>query len=208
MPPLATRFGAAVDDAIALSSTAEAVRSDPSYVRIKSKLTMVRIETLYEVSFLRIFASWEAFIEDSLLHMLCGFESALYRPTFKTGYVQAKSLAAARSMLFGARAFMLWYDPATIRRHSSRFLVGSPQDSVAASSSSRLEWFAFVRNRIAHDSADAQRKFDTASINLAGRRFPRSRPGKFLRFEDPKAHISFLDSIASELKALAAQIAP
>jgi hypothetical protein len=207
MPPLGTRFREAVDDAVALSSVAEAIRDTPSYRYIRSQLTITRVERLYEMSYLRMFAAWEAFIEDSLLHMLCGFDSVIYTPAFAPPHRRFVDLASARRHLFGTRTYLLWYDPATIQARCSRYLTTAPVEVVVSSNAARLEWFAFIRNRIAHDAEDARNKFDVAAINLAGRRFPRSRPGKFLRSPDPTSPGLFLNSIATEFKSLALQIA-
>lgn len=208
MPPLGSRFVATSGNAIALSTTAEAIRIEPSYKNIKSKLTILRVESLYEMSFLRLFASWEVFIEDSVLHMLCGFRSGLYAPRFQAAVARYATLEDARRALYGAQDYLLWYDPARIQTRCATYLLGSPQEAVAASNSARLGWFASIRHRIAHDSEDARAKFDTASMNLAGHRFPRSRPGKLLRSRDAAAGTTFLESIGTELSNLAIQIAP
>lgn len=208
MPALGSQFIAAAREAIALSTVAEGIRAEASYTNIKGELTLVRIEMLYEMSFLRLFASWEAFIEDSLIHMLCGFTSALYAPSFQPGVSRFKTFSDARVSVYRGRRYLLWYDAAEIQRRCARYLDNAPQETVAASNSARLDWFASIRHRIAHDSDDARTQFDVASINLAGRRFSRSRPGKLLRSDDVGAHVTFLESIGGEFERLALQIAP
>ena len=208
MPPLGSRFGVGANEALSLSAMTEAIRANPAYRHVKRLLPIPRVEMVYELSFLRLFASWEAFIEDALLHMLCGYASPLYMPAFQPGVAREKDLGSARAAVYRGRNFKLWYDPAVVQRRCVRFLIASPQELVSASSAARLEWFAWIRHRIAHDSEDARQKFDVASMNLAGRRFPRSRPGKLLRSIDAGSNVLFLISIANELRLLAAQIAP
>jgi hypothetical protein len=208
MPPIGSRFTRSVDEATAIFRVAEAVRATKAYPKVKSQITVPIVERLYELSFLRIFAAWENFIEDSLLHMLCGFDSVLYTPVYEHPYRRFPNISAAQAALFNGKPFVLWYDPATIQTRSAKYLTAAPQQTVAASNAARLLWFAYVRNRVAHDAEDARRKFDIASMGLSGRRYPRSRAGKLLRAADPATGTKFIESIAAEFKGLALQIAP
>ena len=208
MPALATKLGETIDSAIGLSRTGESIRNNPVYPGIRRELTSARMELLYEMSYLRLFSAWEGFVEETLLRMLCDYRSRLYTPSFQPGITRFTDLAAARASLFRGRPYLLWYDPDDIQKRCRHYLTGSPQESVATSNKARLQWFAAIRHGIAHNAPDAMGKVDTASMALAGRRFPGSRPGKLLAAPDPSTNLRFLYSIAAEFRNLSLQIAP
>ena len=57
------------------------------------------------------------------------------------------------------------------------------------STHSDVPWAKVVgmRHRIVHDQIDAKNKFDIATLQIAGRTYPASRPGRFLRDWDRSA---------------------
>jgi hypothetical protein len=71
-----------------------------------------------------------------------------------------------------------------------------------------LEAFAAVRHRIVHEQQDAKAKFDSATLLFAGKTYPASRPGKFLRDLDASASPprKWMDTAISELAGMVAQM--
>jgi len=209
MPPLAAQFAQQVDKALVIAEIGERIRiSSPRGSIAWRELHPARLEVLYEMAYLRIFILWESFLEESFLRYLCGYSTTvglanLINPPQKT-------LAAARATLLGGRPYVSWSQPTSIEGLCRRFINNGLHELVIKSNRARLEWFTWVRNRVAHGSAHSKSQFDIATMGLLGRRYPGASPGRFLR--DWVFGVSpverWIQSIATELKNLAAQIVP
>jgi hypothetical protein len=211
MPPLATRFGAEVDRALELAEAGEVARVNlPKQSTALREWRVPRLEALYEMAYLRIFVGWEVFLEEAFLRMMCGYQSSVYAPVFASGQGRCVTLNDAQRDLYAGQDFLLWHNPGTVRRRAMNWLQLSPHETVIDSNFSRIEWLAYVRHRVAHGSTHAKGQLDTATINLAGRRYPGASAGKFLRDWDGGSSppIRWLQSIGAEFKSLASQISP
>lgn len=206
MPPLGSRFAAYVDRMVAVCEAVEVTRtqSEPGSAA-RTRLTSPRLIHLYEAAYLRIFASWEAFLEECCVRYMIGYVSPMYSPVVLVGGLS--TLADAREQLYGQRDFLLWHNPRTVIGRAQSALSSSPIETVASSSLQALEWMAAVRHRVAHDSDNARDKFDRATMGLAGRRYRGGRPGLFLRAIDG-GQSRWLPLLGSRLQGLATQIAP
>jgi hypothetical protein len=165
-----------------------------------------RLEALNELAYLRIFISWEFFLEETFLRYLCGFQNSvgpltLWNPPFP-------SLEKARQAMLNKSDFVSWYAPKKIIARSRKFIDRGPHELIVQSNESRLEWFAAIRNRVAHASGFARDQFDKATTGLIGRTVHGSRAGLFLRSLDSISGSSWLFVIAIELENLASQITP
>src|SRR5260221_405683 len=146
MPALATRFGAKVDQALDLAEAGERVRTLAGpRTPIAQVLYPARLEALYELAYLRIFVTWEVFLEDVFLRMLCGYSSPIYTPIFQTGKSRSATLPDARVALLGPLRFLLWHNPQYLVDRGARWFVGCPHELVARSSFSQIEWLSYVR---------------------------------------------------------------
>jgi len=159
--------------------------------------------------------SWKIYF----FRTLCGYNStaAGQEPLFN-GARHYPSLAAAEAAVLGSNRFMLWENSGKIIARCSRHIgmpatAASPrrsgiQETVIKSNSARLDALAAVRHRIVHDQSDAKARFDDACRLFAGRTFPASRPGKFLRAIDANSptHAKWIDTAATELTGLARQM--
>ena len=177
---------------------------------MRGEITVPRLEYLYEIAFLRIFVAWETFLEESFLRYMCGFSSPGAQPQTSLQGAYSPNLAHARAALHGSQQYLLWHSPAKVIARSKNIFVNGAHELVVASNQARVEYFARVRHRIAHGQQDAQKKFDAATMNLVGRRYPASRVGRFLRDADPRHPLPtrWIESIAAELSGLAAQVVP
>jgi hypothetical protein len=211
MPKLASRFRSSVSKAIAIAEAGEIARAlSPPRSRVFRELSVNRLEALHEMAYLRMFVEWEIFIEASFIRMMCGYQSSLFTPIFASGKSRQPDLGTAFNSLSGGRGFLLWHDPRHIRDRGQAWFSGGPHEAVAVSSYSRLEWFGWVRHRVAHGSDDARRKLDAATLGLCGRRYRGASAGRFLRSWNTSAtpQERWLYTIGDELSRLAAQIAP
>jgi hypothetical protein len=103
---------------------------------------------------------------------------------------------------------MLWHSPAKIIARLRRYIVNGTQETVINSVQTRLEHFAAVRHRVVHDQSDSRAKFDAASVFFTGRRYDLSRPGKFLRDNEPSSmpQRKWIDVAIAELTGLLQQM--
>jgi len=210
MPALALSFRTQKDEALGLAEAAERIRvSVASSPSLRQELTLNRIHLIYEMSFLRFFALWETFLEESFLRYLCGYVNSNGPQTLLTSGT-SKNLHDAKALLFGNRQFLLWHNPKQVTDRCKSYFHRGLHDAVISSSHARLEWFSSIRHRIAHDQDDAKNKFDLACINLCGRRFSASRPGPLLREWTTVGgqRTRWLNAIGNELCDLADQITP
>ena len=209
MPPLADQFAQQVDKALSIAEIGERIRiSSPRGSVAWKELHPARLEVLYEIAYLRIFILWESFLEESFLWYLCGYSTVvglanLINPPHKT-------LAAARTAMLGGRDYVSWSQPTRVERLCRSFISNGLHELVVRSNRARLEWFALIRNRVAHGSPHSKIQFDTSTMGLVGRRYPGASAGRFLR--DWVLGVlpieRWLQNIATELKNLTAQIVP
>jgi hypothetical protein len=198
-----------VGAALTLAEVGEAIRSSAAKGSMaKRELYPARLEALYEMTLLRMFSTWEAFLEATFLRYLCGYASssgpmALLQPRHPT-------MLSAEVSLLGNQDFLSWSKPISVVRRSQRFFASGLHEIVIGSHQARLEWFAAIRHRVAHDSSFSRQQFDAATMGLVGRRYPGSSPGRFLRdwnrvVVPPER---WIQTIGAELKDLSRQIAP
>lgn len=196
--------------AIARAGEISALCSDRN---ARQQWTLARLESLYELAFLRVFASWEMCLEGILYRTLCGYSLTTGQEALCSGGYHS-TLGSAESAVLAAfggsrgAAFLLWHDPHKVIKRCQRFVSSGTQETILTSNVARLEHISRTRHRIVHDSLDAKNKFDSATRGLVGTVYPRSRPGKFLRDLDvtnprPKR---WLETIANELVGLLKQM--
>lgn len=187
--------------------------------KLRDMWSVHKLESLYELAFLRLFAAWETCQESIFYRSLCGYASRTGQETLVTGS-HFSTLAAAEAAVLAfihsgrIRPFALWSDPNSVIRRCQHFIrTGAPgcygvHETVISSNVSRLASFAAIRHRIAHDQSDAKNKFNNATLALVGRTYLGSRPGKFLR--DWNRHTTpyrrWLDVLTTEFVGLAGQL--
>jgi hypothetical protein len=182
VPQLSGRLRQKVDYAIGLARAGEIIRTaagagSPAW----KQFHIARFELLYELALMRIFIEWELFLEGTFFRYLCGYSSAFGVATLVSG-TYFSSLADAEAAVLGSRrSYVLWHNPTVVVSRSRQFFNASRHEVVVASSTARLENIAAVRHRIVHGQKDARLNFDTATMQLCGKRYRGARPGKFLR---------------------------
>jgi len=205
-------FSKEVDTAIRLAKSAET-----ALVQIRSgartyhrPMHVTRVEYLYELAYLRMFISWEDFLEASFLRYLCGHQSPRFgRATRKAGTAYCKTLKAAEADMLAVKgwAYVRWGSTEIALQPVKGLLVGSRHQAVISGAKSRLNQFCDIRNRIAHGQPDAIKKFNAATMQLAHRTFD-DRAGRFLRDFDTTVvpNVLWIESIGRALKAYASAI--
>jgi hypothetical protein len=173
-----------------------------------SVITITDLEFSYELAFLRIFLGWEIFLENALSRLICGYYHSGGQEPLATGMRYYARIVDAEIAILGGRNYRLWHNPNDVIGYARRVLHRSRYELVIASAFAHLEHFAAIRHRIAHSQQHAQRQFDVATMALAGRRYPASRPGRFLRDWVPSTipPRRWIFAVSQELSGLAVQI--
>lgn len=210
MPGLEAAFRARVSEAMKLAEIGEVARAEATPgSRTERDLYPARLEYLYELAYLRIFVGWEAFLEQAFLRYLCGYASKVGSAVPSKGTSFRPTLAKAEADLLAGKDYVLWHNSSAVVRRAQVFFSSSPIETVVRSNTARLDHFAAIRHRIAHAQADARKKFDTATMTLAGKRYRGSRAGAFLRDVDSNVAPAqrWVEQLGRELQSLAVQIA-
>jgi hypothetical protein len=203
-------FLTAVDKPIQLAAAAELVRlAAPVGSAGRKAFTFGKLESIYELAYLQIFALWEKILEESFYRLLCGYTSGGNAIAFQPPYARAASLAAAEQIVLNGRAYLLWHNPNVVIARSQKFLVSAPHELVLSSAVNQITRLAEVRHHIAHATADTMQKFHAATMGLAGKRFG-PRAGRFLRTytTHPVSGVQtrWINVLADELLSLSNQI--
>ena len=198
-----------VTAALNLAEAGEVIRSSAPVGSVaRRELYPSRLEALYEMTLLRMFSSWEAFLEGSFLRYLCGYANSSGPLTL----LQPRCLTMpdAEAAVLGNQDYVSWAKPTSIIRRSQRFFNLGLHETVVGSNQARLEWFASIRHRVAHDSDFSRQRFDAATMGLVGRRYPGASPGRFLRDWNRSVVPAerWIQTVGAELRSLAGQVVP
>lgn len=214
MPPLAASFSREVDQWLDLARSGEIIRvAAAGNPVVLHELRPARLEALYEVAYLRIFLSWEVYLEETFHRLLRGYSvaaagTAMAGVPYTLRQRPYRSLADASNAVLGGNSYVSWASPELVIKRSRRFISSGPHEMVCQSALARLRPFTDVRNRIAHSSTSAVTAFDAATTTLVGHRYRGSSPGRFLREWDtvstPRQRM--LTVLGQELVSLATQI--
>lgn len=212
MPPLSGVFGQQVAAALAVAEVVEVARVEAaSGSNTRRHLYPARLELVYELAYLRVFVAWETFLEETFLRYLCGYDSVRGQAPLAPGEKYRRTLLAAEQDVLGGRQYKLWHNPSEVLKRSGQFFDATKETMAVVLSSNLAEItnMAAVRHRIAHGNDDARRKFDSATMTLAGKRYRAAKAGAFLRDHDRSATppIRWLERLGKQLGSLAGQIA-
>ncbi len=198
------RFGDAADAALRFVELLERNRDEFSVGA--SVIDRFSVEIAYELAFLRLFGSWESFLEEIFVRLLCGYErSGGDQEPLKAGESYSNKIGHAETRMLNGRRYVSWYVPSDIVGRCRGFFSHGNLEAVIASATVVLEDQRVVRHQIAHVQKHASSMFDSTTMRLVGRRFPASSAGRFLR-SDANPGVRWLEHFAVQLKGLAHQI--
>ncbi|MGL4974062.1 MAG: hypothetical protein ACRC56_02120 [Bosea sp. (in: a-proteobacteria)] len=206
LPPLDADFSRQI-----LKSLSLVIRIERQFLTQNNSLEKLQIsdvELIYELAYLRVFTAWEVFLERVFLRMMCGYHHSDGIDSLRAAHTYERNIDSAQLALLSGRDYLLWHNVDFVIKRAKEKFVNSRYEIILASSHSRISYFATIRHRIAHDQPDSARKFDIASMSMAGKRYRASRPGRFLRDKKTISDLPtrWLEEICSELESLAAQI--
>jgi len=138
-----------------------------------------QIYMIYELSFLRIFLSWEWFIESTfILYMLGSKTDTGYSPKV---YVSPKDQNHAYQFVKEGRDYADWTSPDVVIRKSSLFFKdGKPYKDTFEPIIREIQDLKTIRNAVVHMSAEAREKFKTLVRSKLGYVKTTNTPGEFL----------------------------
>jgi hypothetical protein len=112
MPPLASVFRARAQEAARLAEIGEVARAEAKRGSMtRRELHPARLELLYEIAYLKVFVSWESFLEQVLIRYLCGYDSNVGKVRLRSGEQFRPNLDAAEKAVLGDRRYILWHNP-------------------------------------------------------------------------------------------------
>ncbi len=163
-----------------------------------------QLEQIAELVYLRVYSSWEMFLEESFIRFMCGAPCASgLRPKC---YVKPRNIEHARELIIGPRLrYADWTDPVVvIERAELVFSEGRPYANLVRAALVELNDMRTIRNCIAHRPVDARNKFGV----LVQRRLGVAHslgPGRFL-LRQAALNQSYLEFFANCVMAVAQQV--
>jgi hypothetical protein len=172
----------------------------------QSRITLSGLELAYELCYLKAFLLWEVFQEQVFLRLLCGFHSNGGGEPRIAGAPYFRNINLANAAVLGGRDYRLWHNPLGVVRISDQFFTpASYFRQTIQINRVALERYAAVRHRIAHAQNHAEAQFDVATMGLAGRRYPASSAGRFLRDHRAGQAERWMTYITNDLVSVAHQ---
>lgn len=173
-------------------------------------LPFFQVELFAELSFLRMYVSWEAFLEESFSRFLCGARGK--SGAIPASCVKPTSIDHAKSILVGldrGGRYADWSRRETVATRASLFFRhGAPFSAPLTAAARDLDDMRAIRDCIAHKSRaskDSLAKIVQRRTGLA----QKYSAGRFLlrRPASPGGAATFLDFFANTLVLIAEQIA-
>lgn len=206
MQPVIAAFYRDVDRAADLIADIQALRRPPPTTAGHPGLPELQLNLVRELAFLRCVLAWEVFLEDSFVVYLTGGrglsgKKAKARVTAKTG-------PQAQSVLSGGQDYLTWSSGDVVKtRARVWFSDGEPYLQAFTALTTNKE-IRIVRNRIAHNSGEAEGKFSKLRAQKVANTAARHGmgPGRFLA--DPAgAQLTRFDAYVLDLRTAATTIA-
>lgn len=124
---------------------------------LRKEWSTVRLEALYELAFLRVFAAWEMCLEAVFYRSLCGYASATGQETMLKGSYFPSLSAAELAALGPKKSYLLWHDPQQVINRCRGYMAAGPclQETTIASNLARIGQLSATRHRIVHNQNDA-----------------------------------------------------
>lgn len=211
MPQLGSKCVARFNEDLKIAATTEGLwLGAPPASEIKKQLKVGQLEALYEATFLRVFASFESFLEDSLAHFMAGYATPNHSPSPAAGTALHATVTAALGALYGNRSYLLWHDVGRDIGRAKTHLLNCPLETILAANKVQLDDYASIRHHIAHNSKDSRQKFEAAARRITGSTHG-GKPGRMLRSEDisdPLNTPKWIRKVVDDMAGVVLQICP
>jgi hypothetical protein len=168
-----------------------------------------RRESIIELSFLRAFLAWEAFLSESFILYLLGHEPRSGGGPRRYYFPPNRDMAV--EWLSEGRDYAKWTNASEVADRARRFFKdGYTFTTVLRANQFVLSDAAVIRNAIAHEAISARLKFENVVRRELGVLPANRTAGAFLGMSKPTAvpPISFLEFYIDALENCALQITP
>ncbi len=144
-------------------------------------------ERLAEMAWIQLFLAWEEFLEETFVRYLVGARPPRGRRPHPL--IVVRSLEQARKLILGeGRSYLDWTEPnRLISRAELFFKDGEPYRTAIQSASLHLSRMKKIRNRIAHRSRTAEKKYEELLLELYGPGRRSRTPGHILLSPPPQS---------------------
>lgn len=159
-------------------------------------------------SFLKIFITWENFLEDSFLNYMLGKLSTTGRALVR--YVNPSDYEHAQKLLIGTQRYFDWGNVENVRKISKLYFEnGDPFNSIISSIVIDLSDLRVVRNAAAHISSTTSTQLDAVASRKLARRIVNIDVSDFILSNDPNSNgtQTILDTYLAILDTAAVNIA-
>ena len=143
-----------------------------------SAWTTRRLESLYELAYLRVFAAWESILESIFLRSLCGFASRAGQEILVTGTYH-RTIANAEIAVLSGQSYMLWHNPTKVVARCKKHIISGGagpacQETVLSSNLSRTARFRGSPPPDCSRPIGCQEKFRCRNSFVSGEKIYRS----------------------------------
>jgi len=172
------------------------------------KFTVLHMEIVTEMAFLRAFLAWEAFLEESFILYLWGKNPPRGKPPKPC--VHPPTRRVAEQLVAEGKDYADWAEVQNVIKRAERFFQdGEPYSDALRSRRSRLQDIKIVRNATVHSSSYSWEKFQILTRRELATYPPRLTVGGFLGMTVPHSSPpqSFLECYLSVIRFVADRIA-
>lgn len=145
---------------------------------------------IIELGFLKIFVSWELFLENTFINYMLGFRSPRFKPN---AYVLPKNREHALDMLRGLKRFPDFTKVDDVIGIANLYFKNGKPYNKLNQMKIPLEDTRIIRNSIAHISKNSKIEFEKIIRREFGHLPKNITPGKFLSTIKPNTNSTFLE---------------
>ncbi len=150
------------------------------------KLQKSQRDFITDSAFLKIFISWETFLEKSFISYILG-ETSINGNTI-IRYVKPLDANHANKLLIGTQKYVDWSNPDIVKKLSNLyFSAGNPIDTFLSSNMSDLFDLKTIRNAAAHLSSTTKPQLDSLATRKLGRQITNISVSDFIFSLDPNS---------------------
>jgi hypothetical protein len=162
---------------------------------------------IVEAAFLKVFISWESFLESTFLEFLVGNASAAGNTVVR--YASPRDRDHAKKMLIGNQRFVDWANAGDVQKLGWIYLQdGYPFAGVLSSIHSDLMDLKTIRNAAAHNPSSTAAALDALASRKLSRTVSNITPSALLLAADPQSsggetilgsYLALLDAAANQV---------
>jgi hypothetical protein len=147
-------------------------------------IPQIQLEMIVEMAYLRIFVSWESFLEESFIRYTTG--AIPPSGNAPVTLIHPQNIGHALDLVVAGRDYISWNSASeVIQRSALYFQDGEPYRSALEPAIIDLDEMNIIRNRIAHKSAKSKSKFNSFIRRKFGHSVRGMTPGRLLLTQHP-----------------------